>query len=116
MTLLELAERCEVLGHADYQYTILADAAYAVFGDEADAHDKAAFWDRATRFVAMLRSKAFESAAMMLVPDDMAYVVHRFFAKPCSAEIYDGMRCVGEASAETPALALCAAALRARAA
>lgn len=66
--LLKLAEACEARGAGENQRALLADAAYALWGDEADATDKAAFWDRATRFVAKLRAEAFESAAFMLLP------------------------------------------------
>lgn len=115
--LMRLAERCEHES-SEGEREMLGEAAYAIWGDEAEQPPETLrdFWDRATHFIAKLRAFAFTDAALMLVPYDCAYETHRFLTKPCSASIYDGMRCIGEATGATPALALCAAALRARAA
>jgi hypothetical protein len=105
MTLLELADRCEQ-GHADYQRTLLSDAAYAVFGDEADHRDDPTFWPRATDFVAKLRAQAYLDAALALVPEGVNWSVGR-----------NGTAAVGKniVAAATPALAVCVGALRERA-
>ena len=106
--LRELAARVEAATEAE-QYQTLADAAYAIWGDEADAADKAAFWNRATRFVAMMRAGAFESAALMLIGDEW-WSVER---EPCGPAYFASVGSDEIRRCATPALALTAAYLRA---
>jgi hypothetical protein len=65
----------------------------------------------------MLEAEAYESAAMMLVPEDGNHFprVSRLFNGQWQSVCYEQFSGEGnEATAATPALALCAAALRSR--
>jgi hypothetical protein len=73
--------------------------------DEDTANFETTHW----RYTASL------DAAMSLVPEDLAVIqMARLWLKD-KAQLYDGFTCVGEGTAATPALALCAAALRSHA-
>lgn len=105
--LVELAERCEA-ATATEQEALLREAGRLVLRDEA----------RLGAFICMLGADAFESAAMALLPEFMPFHLDRDRNDLlCYASIWQVNRLVGwSLKASTPALALCAACLRARAA
>jgi hypothetical protein len=86
-----------------------------VFGDEADHRDDPGFWPKAIDFTAKLRAEAYLDAALTLVPDGYAWTVTSFVSRGPRAEVYDSNAVGGDSDAATPALALAAAALKARA-
>jgi hypothetical protein len=94
-TLLALAERCEQAAGPDQKATMLA--VVDALGLPLDQHYRA---------VRMIEIGAYESAAVMLVPEGCGWMVMSSAAKVG----------VWPSHGATPALALCAAALRARAA
>ena len=110
--LTELAERCEK-ATAEQQRELLLEAFETL---------TAAFvaTPSAIKFVRMLDAEAYESAAMTLVPEGWTYDAYQ---GPSGQPHRWKLRTIGdgdkfytevEAKAATPALALCAAALRAR--
>lgn len=125
-TLLELAERCEK-ANADQQEALLREAFQAIHSLKPYKHPDAAAWvawlDLFNPFRAMLEAKAFESAALTLVPEGHTTAV----VQDHSAWLAE-VRALGVSThidwpnfkrsqrCATPALALGAAALRSRAA
>ena len=106
--LLELARRCE-RASANEQADVLIDAY------EAISRTGRADYDWATRFMRFIDAEAYESAALTLIPDWAsgwsAYKSGTAVVWPPISSKQDGFG----AQAATPALALCAAALKARA-
>jgi len=94
-TLLALAERCEQAAGVDQKAVMLA--VVDALGLPSDQHYRA---------VRMIEIGAYESAAVTLVPEGCGWMVMGNAAKVG----------VWPSRAATPALALCSAALRARAA
>jgi hypothetical protein len=138
MDMNELAARVEAAG-ADEQRELLLEAFIAVFGSPirawtcvvtgrvTDYEASAEF----ARFDAMLSAKAYESAALMLVPQNCLFTARTLwdrdkvagFASISRYELggpKDQLRRYWidewQANAPTPALAICAASLRAHAA
>lgn len=104
--LLELAERCEQA--MEVEQCDLLYAAYRIVGPES--HDWR--WDH---FLGLLNAKAYLDAAMMLVPEGW----ERFDVDATAPELgidwtLHGRKREAKGTAATTALALCAAALRAR--
>ena len=111
--------------------TALAERLEAATGDGADlfweafrltqaSNDPATFVRASQRFGELIDAKAFESAAMLLIGDDVFFHVSRFSPAEGlagSAHVYPnrGLGDDYEADAATPAFALAAAAIRARA-
>lgn len=107
MTLVELVERCEA-ATADEQREMLEHVFAALLPNPSVLEARC--------FVDMLNCEAFESAAMTLVPEGWNWKVGHSGYR-ASSWVMEGVRggYVGnESYAVTPALALCAAALRAR--
>jgi hypothetical protein len=106
--LIELAERCEKAG-AEEQRALL---------DEAwDALGPAVNWTaaQARRFGMMMDADAYESAAMLLVPEGWDYLICRVDGEiQCEIGPSNSFKNVGLVNAATPALAICASSLRAR--
>lgn len=100
-----LALRCEQ-ATAEQQYEIILDAWVAVHGAETNWHP----------FIDILALRAYESAALTLVPEGLPFELTRTSdGRPDEAFVWSG-KAMGHgysAEAATPALALCAAALRA---
>jgi hypothetical protein len=144
-TLVELAARVEA-ATAEQQPELLRLAFYACFGDPLAAdflsdRERPAWIERESRFFRMIDVEAFESAAMALVPEGWRWVMRQaspdkanpnekgFFARLETADFESvtwgkGSDWLTEVIAgqdvfvwaATPALALTAACLRARAA
>lgn len=120
-SLLQLAERCEA-AEASEQRALLDEAFDAALGPRrVDKGGWTCWHDQWLRYRKMLNAEAYESAAMMLVPEGWhtgAYYQgpsgqpHRWILRTIrdGETFYRGK----EAKAAAPALALCAAALRAR--
>lgn len=127
MNLIELAKRCEA-ATADQQHTLLDDAYHAVFPkpERIWVTDNAGSWtdeysahhERSWRFQEFLDAKAYVDAALTLVPEGWRWtwdgarkeaICVKNGAMPTSR---DGKFSLGNSDA--PALAICAAALRAR--
>ena len=112
--LLDLAARVEAAG-ADEQYQMLAMAFDAVFPEHELQGTPHIEWKHEYRaFRNMLAAEAYESAAMMLVPDGYAFGC----GHGTDLERFPGWAWCGKDEgayifAETPALALTAACLRA---
>jgi hypothetical protein len=123
--LLALAERCEAATGRQQRALLIASAEAALIADgqDADTEDAMGWLDR---FEAFVEAGAFLDAAMTLVPEDRGPL--RFFSLEHDA--HDGARWIARfdsagdecghgqtiyCEGNTPALALCAAALRARA-
>jgi len=113
MTLIELAGRVERAEADSGGLMILAY--YACFGMPNTEAEHRPF----DRFHAMLNAGAYESAALTLVPDGLAWSgeFSDYNYANCWPDTsdYDG-RPLGEGRGATPALAIVAAALKARAA
>jgi hypothetical protein len=113
--LLELAERCEA-ATAEQQRELLEDAWAAIHG-RAPRRNRGG--DNAVnRFVSMIDAKAYESAAMTLVPEGLHFGLGDFYDIKCAwawCGRMSGTLAIDEeiGSAATTALALCAAAMRA---
>lgn len=123
MTILELAERCEK-ATADDQRDLLAQAWQAVRGPKPDSDyqprrtpmfspDWERWVERDCRFSNLLQAEAYESAAMMLVPEGWTGIIpvtggDEAWLWP-KGGTFKGFR----VNAATPALALTAACLRA---
>ena len=114
--LLKLAERVEALSGPDFYVnkSILAALGYTWRGMAYWSADNTHVWPGRTAFTALL------DAAMTLVPEGWGFRVESEGdgSRPCSASIYKPADCCNELVincdyATTPALALCAAALRA---
>jgi hypothetical protein len=114
---LELADHCEQAG-AEHQRGLLLEAFDAIFQNDPDA--------RFLRFRRLVDAGAYLDAAMTLVPEGWALDMRLAIYAPDDpyerlplVTLYDQAvphyRVAGEAKAATLALALCAAALRARA-
>lgn len=123
--LLDLASRCEA-ADASEQRELLEAAYEAVSGSSlyrdvvstVDAVEGNA--ERASQFTAMLEVEAYESAAMQLLPEGQGrgcFFMSRdsFGRTHCNAWTDVEFNRKVHASAATPALALCAASLKARA-
>ena len=122
--LLKLAERCEQ-ATAEQQRELLAEAWTLTHGKPPRANRGGD--NPENKFVALLNAEGFESAAMMLVPEGWGKMVGDYWVDfekkpPFVAECYDLSRVAQDDFADgeliqtwahTPALALCAAALRA---
>jgi hypothetical protein len=115
--LIALAERVEAAS-ADEQATLLIEAFDLIdWRSKPGAAGSVRYNPRWFKFDKMIRAEAYESAAMMLVPEGMGYGVAdpKNGVRP-SGLIFDGQGLAIERRAATPSLALTAAALRARAA
>lgn len=119
--LVDLAERCEA-AMAEQQAELLREAFALVFGPER-SETRPGIWRWNSRWLrprGMLSAYAFESAAMTLVDERALWATGSMedgpFARLCWP-MPDGSFLNGyfESKAATPALALCAAALKARA-
>lgn len=115
MTLHDLAARCESAAEAE-QRELLDEAWDAV----APMFPRDLLADRAARFGRMFDAEAYESAALMLVPEGWAWMAgcaagETFFATLSPTDESGIEADMIDTNAATPALALCAAALRARA-
>ena len=106
--LLELARRAEAAS-AGEQREILEAAGGLICGRTRSGLPGRNFY----RFISMLDAEAYESAAMMLVPEGPWWSVQRF---PCGDGYLASVGNDDERRGATPALALVAASLRARAA
>ena len=108
--LVELAKRCEEA--ATEEQGDLLDLAYRVLHPWPDKnYDFSAF----NRFQAMLKAGAYESAALMLVPEGL-FPTFDFVAKRCwlrTEQGFDVAHGPAFGRGNTVSLALCAAALRA---
>lgn len=114
--LIELAERCEAAdGNSD---TLFMTAFEAIFGGRKSLGLK---W---ARFCTMLDAEAYESAALMLVPDGAGLTIDRYWIANADGPVWsasvvqggiptDPRREAEAFNAATPALAICAASLRA---
>lgn len=119
--LLQLAERCEKAS-ANEQGDALREAYGAVFGflprDMALKDMPEGALKRQARFTGLMNTEAFLDAAMMLVPEGFAYSVGNINPETCRCNAYvvPPTFDIGAniRTGATPALALCAAALRAR--
>lgn len=107
MTEIELAERCEAASGPDREldFAIIKAVGWSETRPYSREDDG---WREPVCFTASI------DAAMQLVPEDLAYELHKLFTKPYVAQLYDGMTCVGKGEAKTAALAMTAACLRAR--
>lgn len=103
LTLLQRAEEAERATEAN-EFRIISEAALAIFGWQDE---------RYKRVLRMLEAGASLDAALTLVPEGWDWVINSDGA--CTLEHPDHAVPLVEAFAATPALALCAAALRARA-
>lgn len=124
MSLLDLARRCEA-AEADEQRGLLMEAWDAIHGprpkfSKANAYRSDSEWsvwyDRRGTYTRMLGVGAYESAAMSLIPEGHAWDL-AVSSTAIAARVYpDGAEDVDDArvGCTTPALALCAASLRAR--
>jgi hypothetical protein len=111
--LLALAERCEQAA-AEQQRDLLEEAWWALSGMASSRARGLAAIDQ--RFLKMLEAEAYESAAMTLVPEGMDWQVGHGIETEHGGRPSNYAWC-GEGEGElrfaaTPALALCAAALR----
>lgn len=117
--LLSLAARCEAAEGAG-QFNLLLDAFEAVKGARYTWTTTGFRWhDDWFAFEKKLNAFAYESAAMTLVPEGWGYIDFRRFddgTVGCDMEVIGIVVDTIEACAATPALALCAASLRALAA
>jgi len=125
----ELAGRCE-LAERDEQEQLLTEVFEAIKGSvQTRRGSLVSFHPDWFAFQKMLRALAYESAALTLVPEGWAITLTEWPGQGAEAallqtELRDdgkywrsaGMREVGRCKAVTRALALCAAALRARSA
>jgi hypothetical protein len=114
MTLLELAERCEKATGPDRELDLaIARASYGhgfpIFGERVN-YDPALWLERYGPITASL------DAAMTLVPEGMVWFVEAYPGDHSEAAVRWPYYDADERRAATPALALCAAALKARAA
>jgi hypothetical protein len=105
-SLEELAAKCEQ-ATAEQQAQLLREAFYALF--PAYLVEPRRDRSRKSRFIKMIDANAFESAAMMLAPEGWQWRLEARNAKLQAGDL------VIAADGATPALALCAAALRAHA-
>lgn len=124
-TLLALADRCEKAGEADRlldaKIAIAIDLqAYEGYGARDAAKHGGAAWlaDKGECHQniwreALPRYTASLDAALTLVPDNHGHVIWSPIGKPPSAAIETPLGWSDYSKAATPALALCAAALRA---
>lgn len=114
-TLLALAERCEA-ADASEQRELLWEAFLALQARPDDHTPGVKEWSWLwNRFNLMTGAEAYESAAMMLVPEGYGVKVRRWVNGRGAAGCYPSESADDWHNAATPALALCAAALRARA-
>lgn len=131
-SLLSLAERVEAAG-AGEQREMLESAFRAIHGEKparipGGSPEWLAWLDRYNPFHRMLEAKAYESAALSLVPEGWRWQAGQFNIDPlkCSADLAQagqieaegirygtGLRMRAQGKAATPALALTAACLRA---
>lgn len=107
--LLELAERCEAAKEADTSW-LMKDVGAVVYGHGSDAQ-------KCRRFYRLIREGAYLDAAMTLAPEGWRWQVESLGVAAVSK---GGMQATSpdplhSKAATTPALALVAAALRARA-
>jgi hypothetical protein len=123
MTLLELAERCEMADGPDpYLDEAIADALFPAepFVQLADAPEGTGFkaWRQNGVTQSALRYSASLDAAMTLVPEGAGFDLRKCVSALGIVSMYPRgfTKEVIEVRARTPALALCAAALKARAA
>lgn len=111
----DLIARIEA-GTADQQRELLIEAGRLVFDDRQGRNDDGRKW---SAFCAMLDAEAYESAALMLVPEGLVWCVLTDFGLPGRARLW-GSVLPGQADSgwtadgATPALAICAAALSAK--
>jgi hypothetical protein len=98
----ELAAKCEQ-ATVEQQSWILKDAGNAIFGHGSDA-------EQMRRFFRHIRNGAFLDAAMTLMDPEAWFYVERI---PCGEGYSSSVGSDHVSRAATPALALCAAALRA---
>lgn len=109
----KLAERVEAASEAE-QRAMLRLAFEAIHPVRPSGHNDRAWSAKCSLFDGFLDAFAWESAAMTLVPDGWGLKVRRWSADMTGAAGCYPPGCAGEwINAATPALALCAAALRA---
>jgi hypothetical protein len=119
-----LAERIEA-GTAEEQIDLITEAFRAISPKPTNiwVTDNAGPWtdeysdwnDRQWRFFGMLEAEAWESAAMTLVPEPHSFAVG-LDGSGAGASVFTSSMAMLKGAAATPALALTAACLRARAA
>jgi hypothetical protein len=110
MTLLELAERCEKVEAPSYDLNVSIHRVVRAFPED---------WPRAYAGASPTNYTGSIDAAMTLVPEGLMVAAVKFSNGTGRSNIHDGKDVGGsgiDVRAATPALALCAAALRASAA
>lgn len=124
MDLLELAERCEAAAENDFE--LLEDAFRLCFprpdriwvtNSRGDWTPEYSEWqDRQWKYFEFVAAKAYLDAALTLVPEGYTFSLYGDGCAGVSPIGHPDDLPTADCEAATPALALCAAALRARAA
>lgn len=113
MNLLELAEKVAAASENDVE--LFSEAYEAVFGNSPVVEYRQPNGYRGTTFVRLLEVEAFLDAALLLVPEGWEFYLERNGAALWDGRESSHRRPIFRAHAATPALALTAASLKARA-
>lgn len=114
--LIALAERCEA-ATAEEQFALLSEAHYLIAGGDSLGMSLTSYrqWLPTNVFGKLLEAGAFTDAALMLVSDGWVGLVGIPANGGCQLQPSNDPFVQIEVRAATPGLAICAAALRARA-